>query len=98
MLSRYNVPVERDIMEQVDNLRYTWGRLQNLAQKSNVQLLEMQPQFQNDLKSNLEKFRQDKVNYCNEYKTAGPMQSGLTPREASDRLILFQVRNYEHKN
>lgn len=84
-------------MEQVDNLRYTWGRLQNLAQKSNVQLLEMQPQFQNDLKSNLEKFRQDKINYCNEYKTAGPMQSGLTPREASDRLIQFQVRNNKIK-
>lgn len=78
-------------MEQVDNLRYTWARLQDLAQKCNVQLLDMQPQFQSDLKNNLEKFRQDKINYVNEYRNAGPMQSGLTPREASDRLILFQV-------
>lgn len=91
MLSRYNVSVEREIMEQVDNLRYTWGRLQGLAQKCHVQLLDMQPHFQEDLKSNLDRFKQDKINYYNEYKTAGPMQSGLTPREASDRLILFQV-------
>lgn len=91
MLTRYNVSVEREIMEQVDNLRYTWGRLQGLAQKCHVQLLDMQPHFQEDLKSNLDRFKQDKINYCNEYKTAGPMQSGLTPREASDRLILFQV-------
>lgn len=51
----------------------------------------MQPQFQDELRSNLDKFRQDKIDYCNEYRNAGPMQPGLTPREASDRLILFQV-------
>lgn len=56
-----------------------------------VQLLEMQPQFEEELSKNIQKFRDDKVDYCNEYHTAGPMQPGLTPREASDRLILFQV-------
>lgn len=83
--------IEREILEQVDNLRYTWNRLLEGAQKVHVNLLDMQPQFQLDLKTNLEKFRQDKMDYCNEYRTAGPMQPGLTPREASDRLILFQV-------
>lgn len=58
---------------------------------SHVQLLRMQPQFEDDLKSNLDKFREDNAEYCHEYRYAGPMQSGLTPREASDRLILFQV-------
>lgn len=52
----------------------------------------MQPHFQDELSKNIQKFKQDKIDYCNEYHTAGPMQSGLTPREASDRLILFQVR------
>lgn len=78
-------------MEQVDNLRYTWSQLLNQAQTVHVQLLDMQPHFQSDLRSNLDKFRQDKINYCTEYRTAGPMQSGLSPREASDRLIIFQV-------
>lgn len=83
--------VEREIIEQVDNLRYVWTTLLANAQKVHVNLLDMQPQLQEDLRNNLEKFRQDKVDYCNEYRTAGPMQPGLTPREASDRLILFQV-------
>lgn len=83
--------IEREILEQVDSLRYTWSRLLEHALKVQVNLLEMQPQFQTDLRTNLEKFRQDKIDYCNEYRTAGPMQPGLTPREASDRLILFQV-------
>lgn len=83
--------MEREITEQVDNLRYTWSRLLKKTLQVQGNLLEMQPQFEQDLKNNLDKFRQDKIDYCNEYRTAGPMQSGLTPREASDRLILFQV-------
>lgn len=78
-------------MEQVDNLRYSWQQLQATALASHVQLLKMQPQFENDLKNNLDKFREDNADYCHEYRHAGPMQSGLSPREASDRLILFQV-------
>ncbi|KAG5886924.1 hypothetical protein JTB14_034200 [Gonioctena quinquepunctata] len=92
VLHRYKVTVEREITEQVDNLRYTWSRLLEMSLKVQVNLLDMQPQFQDDLRNNLSKFRQDKLDYCDEYRTAGPMQSGLTPREASDRLILFQNR------
>lgn len=91
MLLRYEVPVEREILEQVDNLSYTWKKLLAKSQDVQTKLLDMQPQLQNDLKNNLEKFKLDKIAYCNEYKNAGPMEPGLQPREASDRLILFQV-------
>lgn len=79
-------------MEQIDNLRYSWQQLQATALASHVQLLKMQPQFEDDLKNNLDKFRDDNTDYCHEYRYAGPMQPGLSPREASDRLILFQVK------
>ncbi|XP_050507714.1 dynein axonemal heavy chain 5 [Diabrotica virgifera virgifera] len=92
VLHRYKVPVEREVTEQVDNLRYTWKQLLDRAMRVQVNLLDMQPQFEQDLKNNLNRFKQDKLDYCNEYRTAGPMQAGLTPREASDRLILFQNR------
>lgn len=83
--------MSKEDLEQVDNLRYTWQQLQATALASHVQLLKMQPQFENDLKSNLDRFREDNASYCHEYRYAGPMQAGLTPREASDRLMLFQV-------
>ncbi|KAF5305838.1 hypothetical protein FQR65_LT07577 [Abscondita terminalis] len=92
ILTRYEVNVEQHVLEQVDNLRYTWTQLMAKAQKVNVHLLSMQPQFQEELRVNLAKFKQDKIDYCNEYKDAGPMEPGLAPREASDRLILFQNR------
>lgn len=52
----------------------------------------MQPSFQSDLQKNLETFKTDKIEYVHEYRNSGPMQTGLTPREASDKLILFQNR------
>lgn len=77
--------------QQVDNLRYSWQRLLGQAMDVNVLLLTMQPHFEEDLRRNLDRFRQDNIDYCHEYRTSGPMMPGLTPREASDRLILFQV-------
>ncbi|KAF5296158.1 hypothetical protein FQA39_LY12612 [Lamprigera yunnana] len=92
ILTRYDVRVEQAVLEQVDNLRYTWNQLMAKSLNVNVHLLSKQPQFQEELRVNLAKFKQDKIDYCNEYKDAGPMESGLAPREASDRLILFQNR------
>lgn len=96
VITRYELPVSKEDLEQVDNLRYTWQQLQATALASHVQLLKMQPQFEEDLKNNLDKFRDDNVEYCHEYRHAGPMQSGLSPREASDKLILFQVGSKYH--
>ncbi|CAD6991963.1 unnamed protein product [Ceratitis capitata] len=92
VLTRYEVQVEREQFDLVDNLRSTFQNLLACALQAQVKLLDMQPSFQDDLKNNLDKFKQDKIQYVNEYRTAGPMQAGLTPREASDRLILFQNR------
>lgn len=52
----------------------------------------MQPAFESDLSKNLDTFKSDKIEYVHEYRNTGPMQPGLTPREASDKLILFQVK------
>ncbi|XP_047354238.1 dynein axonemal heavy chain 5 isoform X2 [Vespa velutina] len=92
IVTRYEVPVDTECLEQVDNLRYTWQQLLARAQESHVLLLNLQPQFEDDLRKNLEKFRIDNETYCEEYRSSGPMQPGLSPRDASDRQILFQNR------
>ncbi|EZA60758.1 Dynein heavy chain 5, axonemal [Ooceraea biroi] len=92
IVTRYEVPVDQECLEQVDNLRDTWQNLLAQAIKSNILLLNLQPQFENDLKNNLEKFRTDNEICCEEYRSSGPMQPDLSPREASDRQILFQNR------
>lgn len=93
-MGRYRLWVEREDTEQVESVRETWQRLQARALASHVSLLTLQPQLERDLADSLRKFRDDSVSYCHQYRHAGPMQPGLTPREASDRLILFQVKFY----
>lgn len=83
--------MDREDLEQVDNLRYTWQQLIARAMETNCLLLSLQPHFADDLCHNLECFRHDTIQYCHDYRTSGPMMPGLTPREASDRLLLFQV-------
>ncbi|XP_018911445.2 dynein axonemal heavy chain 5 [Bemisia tabaci] len=92
VITRYDLPIDREDLEQVDNLRYAWQRLLARAMDVNILLLTMQPHLEADLRRNLDRFRQDNIDYCHEYRTSGPMVPGLSPREASDRLILFQNR------
>jgi hypothetical protein len=94
VLTRYDLPVDREDLELVDNVRYCWQRVLSRAMDMNIYLLESQPQLQKELADNLKHFKLDCVQYCHEYRTLGPMMPGLTPREASDRLIMFQV-NYK---
>lgn len=91
VLTRYDLPVDREDLELVDNVRYCWQRVLTRAMDMNIYLLESQPQLQKELAENLKHFKLDCVQYCHEYRTLGPMMPGLTPREASDRLIMFQV-------
>ncbi|XP_063990451.1 dynein axonemal heavy chain 5 [Diachasmimorpha longicaudata] len=92
IVTRYEVPVDQECLEMVETLRESWGQILARAHQSHVLLLQLQPQFEEELRNNLEKFRIDNEAYCEEYRTSGPMQTGLTPREASDRQILFQNR------
>lgn len=96
ILTRYDLPVEREDLELVDNVRYCWQRVLTRAMDMNIYLLESQPQLQKELAENLRHFKLDCVQYCHEYRTLGPMMPGLSPREASDRLIMFQVNNFKH--
>jgi len=93
VLTRYDLPVDREDLELVDNVRYCWQRVLTRAMDMNIYLLESQPQLQKELAENLKHFKLDCVQYCHEYRTLGPMMPGLSPREASDRLIMFQVNN-----
>ncbi|XP_050432698.1 dynein axonemal heavy chain 5 [Adelges cooleyi] len=92
VLTRFDLPVDKEDLELVDNVRYCWQRVLTRAMDMNLYLLDSQPQLQKELAENLKHFKSDCVQYCHEYRTLGPMMPGLSPREASDRLIMFQNR------
>ena len=55
-------------------------------------LLEIQPEYRAELLENVKLFFKQCDQFYIDYEQRGPTISGLTPRESSDRQILFQSR------
>ena len=70
----------------------TWQRVQGHAADVQSLLRSVEPHFRGELVRNLAQFERDVRQFCADYRHQGPMSPGLEPREASDRMQLFQVR------
>ncbi|XP_071957897.1 dynein axonemal heavy chain 5-like isoform X2 [Antedon mediterranea] len=92
MLSKYELLVAKDDAEKVDTLRYTWAKLVAQSTEMSHFLLKIQPDFRGGLLTNVQDFIVDCATFYGDYRTAGPMVAGVPPKEASDRLIIYQNR------
>ena len=90
LLAKYKIQLTKEEVDKVESLEYNWLQLQGKAMDVQILLLTVQEHFQKELISNLEVFQDDCGSFVAEYNDKGPMQPGLTPREASDRLQMFQ--------
>ncbi len=55
-----------------------------------VLLLTVQEHFQRNLLESLSVFQGECDEFCTGYHETGPMQPGLSPKDASDKLSIFQ--------
>ena len=90
MILKYDLQITKEEREKVDNLSHIWLELQAKAMDVQILLLTVQEHFQRDLLSNLDVFQGECDSFCTDYNVNGPMQPGLSPREASDKLQAFQ--------
>ncbi|XP_074645893.1 dynein axonemal heavy chain 5-like [Tubulanus polymorphus] len=92
MLNRYNLSFNDGNAERVDTLSYGWKKL--MAQVHQVQnhLVQIQPDFKDDLLLGVETFMRSVDDFVEEYQEKGPMEDGIKPSEASDRLNIFQAQ------
>ncbi|XP_033755107.1 LOW QUALITY PROTEIN: dynein heavy chain 5, axonemal-like [Pecten maximus] len=90
MLIKHDLPVNKEEMERCDTLRYSWEKIQVQQSEVQTQLLAVQPDFKSELIENVKEFKVDCDNYFADYDNNGPMVAGVPPREASDRLLIFQ--------
>ena len=91
VLAKFGHPFSREDADSVDTLRYTWQRVQGHAAEVQSLLRSVEPHFRGELLRNLAQFRRDVGQFCEDYRGQGPMAPGLEPREASDRMQIFQV-------
>ncbi|XP_077982678.1 dynein axonemal heavy chain 5-like [Glandiceps talaboti] len=90
MLNRYELLVAKEESERVDTLRYSWEKLVSTASEMSWHLLKIQPGFRGDLIENVKTFIVDCDKFYGDYESTGPMVAGVPPKEASDRLVIFQ--------
>ncbi|XP_075265378.1 dynein axonemal heavy chain 5-like isoform X2 [Convolutriloba macropyga] len=92
ILNRFELVFNDGNAERVDSLTYAWRKL--IAQAKEVQdnLLEVQPGFKGGLLDGISQFKTDLGSFDDEYSSKGPMEDGIKPREASDRLVVFQAK------
>ena len=91
-VSNRQIDVPPDEQNRVDSLRYAVERLVNQAAFIQDELISVQPTFKQELLSGIGVFHQDVNDLERGYALEGPMVPGITPREASDRLNMFQSR------
>ncbi|XP_071824188.1 dynein axonemal heavy chain 5-like [Apostichopus japonicus] len=89
LLNKYEL-LMKDDTESVDTLRYSWEKIVTQATQLSHHLLEIQPDFKGGLLENVETFITDCDTFYDDYKESGPMVPGTSPKEASDRLVIFQ--------
>lgn len=92
VISKFNIPATADEIEEADSVRYQLSKLHYTANAMSATVVKLYPTFSKQLMENLELFREQCDQFCHEYETEGPMVPGLTPRQASDKLALFQNR------
>ncbi|OAF69622.1 hypothetical protein A3Q56_02624 [Intoshia linei] len=90
MLNKYEIIF--DNAERVDSLSYGWSKLKTQATIVQNHLLEIQPKFKAELLQGVEKFVIDFSDFNVLYNESGPMVKNIAPREASDRLNIFQSK------
>lgn len=67
MLSKYEMAAPQSELDHVDTLRYSWERLQTTATKVAHHLLEIQPNFKDDLLHNVIVFNEDCKDFYKNY-------------------------------
>ncbi|XP_036366495.1 dynein heavy chain 5, axonemal-like [Octopus sinensis] len=82
--------VRREETDPCDTLRYSWEKLQAQASEVGSHLLTIQPEFRHELITNVNIFHNNCTEFYDEYAQSGPMVAGIDPRDAADRLVIFQ--------
>jgi dynein heavy chain len=68
MLQKYNIDVPREEIDKCDTLRYNWQKLLQLSSQTSSLLLQLQPQYKDQLKNNVNSFSSECITYYSDYQ------------------------------
>ncbi|KAJ8736205.1 hypothetical protein PYW08_006861 [Mythimna loreyi] len=90
--SQFNIDVPKEDADMVYGLRYAFQNMLLTSQQVQQRIVDMQGPLQSELTEGVATFNEDVLKFDADFDSFGPMTPGLTAREASDRVIMFQSR------
>ena len=97
MLSLFGVPVPREELQQLVDLRQKWIELCHLCTEVSEHLRHRESEFKRELRDFSRKFTSDAVFFRADFVNKGPIVPGISIPMATDRLKKFRLL-YEEKN
>ncbi|GCC35016.1 hypothetical protein chiPu_0013494 [Chiloscyllium punctatum] len=91
LLSKHELLFQDGNAERVDGLSYAWKNINAQVVETQSILLKMEPTMKTDLLERVKIFQIDVQIFYQDYDAKGPSIEGIPPREASDRLQIFQA-------
>ncbi|GAB1610879.1 dynein axonemal heavy chain 5 [Argonauta hians] len=90
LLNKYGITFNDGNAEKLDSFAYLFSKVKAQSLEVQGNLLEIQPSFKKTLAAGVVQFAEDYHSFIDDYATKGPMEEGIEPREASDRMKIFQ--------
>ncbi|XP_059171726.1 dynein axonemal heavy chain 8-like [Physella acuta] len=91
MMASFSTVVQQEEIERGESLRYAYVKLMDMSTQVTNHLLEVQPVFKEELSSSVDSLAADIAVFLNDYYKKGPMEIGIPPIVANDRLQNFQM-------
>ncbi|XP_041975311.1 dynein axonemal heavy chain 8 [Aricia agestis] len=90
--NQFNVDIPKEDADMVYGLRFAFKNMLLTAQQVQQRIVDMQGPLQQELTEGVATFKDEVLKFDADYDAFGPMTPGLSARDASDRVILFQSR------
>lgn len=92
LFAQYNIFVPQDDYDKVDSLLLSFNRMLDNAKKVSQRISEMEGPLLQELNDGIATFVLEFDQFNIDFEENGPMVEGISAKEASDRVFLFQNR------
>ncbi|KAJ8919736.1 hypothetical protein NQ315_006264 [Exocentrus adspersus] len=90
--ARFNIDVPKEEIERVESLRFNFQNMVTHSKVIQEEICTVQGPLLEELTNGVAKFKDDVAIFDQDFEEKGPMVAGLSAREASDRVLVFQDR------
>ncbi|XP_036329883.1 dynein heavy chain 8, axonemal-like [Rhagoletis pomonella] len=90
LFSQYNIFVPQDDYDKVDSLQLAFNKMLENAKKTSQRISDMEGPLLRELNEGIAQFVKAFEQFNIDFEANGPMVEGISAKEASDRVFLFQ--------